>query len=208
MFDPLPPPRIKYPSKADNSKFKIFSDQVDRLVEEDRESLDKEIIDDDSYLLRYEKLTNIIGQVAENVFGRNKPFNHTNKKITSPAIREIVSKIRHIGGAISILKGTSQNASYGSLRAYESLSIQFNSLPSKPGLTLLKFFVNTRRTYYSDLYAAQKSEIWEKAKTSGFWENIWCSVWWIIKKTHGWGLLVHLFTHRIGIITKSGHVNH
>lgn len=163
-FSPLPPPRIKYPSKADKNKFKLFSDHVDRLVDMDADSFNREIIDDDSYVFRYLKLTNVIEQAAVKIFGRTKVFSRSDKKITSPAIREIVSKIRHIGGAISILKGTNMNASYGSRRAYESLSHQYSLLPARSEPSLLKYLINIRKSYYSDLYAARKSEIWDRAK--------------------------------------------
>lgn len=167
-LNPLPPPRVKYPSKVDKNKFKLFSDSVDRLVDADRDNFDKEIIDDESYVFRYEKLTNVIEQAAVNIFGRTKTFCRSNKKITSPAIRGIVSKIRHLGGAISMLKGINQNTSYGSRRAFESLSYQFSLLPDQSEQSFLRFLINTRKSYYSDLHAARKSEIWDRVKRQDF----------------------------------------
>ncbi|KAH0586175.1 hypothetical protein H2248_007437 [Termitomyces sp. 'cryptogamus'] len=163
-LSPVPPPRIKYPSKADKHKFVIFADAVDHLVDADKASFEAEINSDDAYTARYVKLTEIIMQVAVNTFGRGKPFCCREKKITSPAIRGIVAKIRHIGGSIAMSRGVDKTYSYGSHRAFESLRSKYDSTVPQLPCSFTEFLIDIRRAYYRDLYAAKKAEIWDRAK--------------------------------------------
>ncbi|KAG6877177.1 hypothetical protein C0993_009645 [Termitomyces sp. T159_Od127] len=163
-FLPMPPPRIKYPSKNDEHKFAFFANSVDQQIEADRAELEREITDDESYTFRYEKLNSLIEQAAVDMFGCNKPYLSLDKKVTSPTIREIVTRICHIGGTISIVKGHPGVHSFGSQRAFESMWLTFNFQIPRPMCTFAEYLVSTRRAYYRNLYATKKAEIWEHAR--------------------------------------------
>ncbi|KAF8219731.1 hypothetical protein L208DRAFT_1338246 [Tricholoma matsutake] len=98
---PLPPPRIRHPSKDDKYKFALFTDLVDHLVASNTTIFQTEITSNESYTERYDLLTTLIEQVAVNSFGWNKPYRFVERQVTSPHIRELVALIRHLGGAIS-----------------------------------------------------------------------------------------------------------
>ena len=158
---PLPPPRIKYPSKDDKYKFALFADSVDRLVALNSVSLLSEITSDESYIGRYNLLTTLIEQAAVNTFGRNKPYRFVERHVTSPRIRELVALIRHLGGAISRSKGSSRQISYGSLMIFDQYSAQFALLDESHFKSVTDYMVDARRTCHKELYAAKKAEILE-----------------------------------------------
>ncbi|KAF8219648.1 hypothetical protein L208DRAFT_1338795 [Tricholoma matsutake] len=97
---PLPPSRIKYPSKDDKYKFALFINSVDCLVASNTMSFQTEIMSNESYIERYNLLTTLIEQATDNTFGWNKPYRFVERKVMSPLIRELVTVIRHLGGAI------------------------------------------------------------------------------------------------------------
>jgi hypothetical protein len=161
---PLPPPRIKYPSKDDKYKFALFADSVDRLVALNSVSLLSEITSDESYIGRYNLLTTLIEQAAVNTFGRNKPYLFVERQVTSPRIRELVALIRHLGGAILRSKGSSRQISYGSLMIFDQYSAPFAFLDESLFKSVTDYMVNARRTCHKELYAAKKAEILERAR--------------------------------------------
>ncbi|KAG6894892.1 hypothetical protein C0992_004076 [Termitomyces sp. T32_za158] len=91
-FKPSPPPRIKFPKNADKNKFLMFADEVDRLIASDP-SFNAPVVDDESYVTRYSRLTSILDQSTTRTFGRHRPFQHQIKRVISLKIRAVVSKI-------------------------------------------------------------------------------------------------------------------
>ncbi|KAG6898706.1 hypothetical protein C0993_004964 [Termitomyces sp. T159_Od127] len=163
-FMPSPPPRIRYPTKEDKYKFALFAETAETLAKKYGPQLEAEITDDNTYTARYLKLTAIIEQAAVGVFGRNKPFRHVERKITSPLIRILVTRIRHTGGAISISRGDSRPFSYGSRQVHQVLSNEFETSLPKPAASLTEYLVSVRRALHRELYAAQKAEIVDRAQ--------------------------------------------
>ena len=163
-YRPLPPPRIKYPSKDDKYKFALFADSVDCLVASNSPSFLTEITSDKSYVGRYNLLTSLIEQAAVNTFGRNKPYHFVERQVTSPCIRELVALIRHLGGAISRSKGGSRQMSYGSHKIFNQYLAQFTLLDKTLFKSVTEYMVDVRRNCHKELYAAKKAEILRQAR--------------------------------------------
>jgi hypothetical protein len=158
---PLPPPRIKYPSKDDKYKFALFADSVDHLVASNSASFQAQITSDESYIEKYNLLTTLIEQAADNTFGRNKPYRFVERQVTSPRIRELVVHIRHLGGAISRSKGNSQQMSYSPHKILDQYSAEFALLDGSCFKSVTEYLVDTRRNCHKELYATKKAEIHE-----------------------------------------------
>ncbi|KAF5380096.1 hypothetical protein D9615_006221 [Tricholomella constricta] len=164
-YKPAPPPRIKYPGKSDKFRFKLFSNAVDRLIALDKTDLEAEIVNDDSYLKRYHKLSHIIATAAEESFGRNKVYRQDKPlEPTSPLIRRLVASIRHLGGAVLISRGSLLATSYGSQQTFFTYSMAYLSLDPPSALSLTAYIIEAKHQAHRDLYAAKKALIMERAR--------------------------------------------
>ncbi|KAF8239597.1 hypothetical protein L208DRAFT_1237032 [Tricholoma matsutake] len=161
---PLPPPRIKYPSKDDKYKISLFADSVDHLVTSNSASLQNEITSDESYVSRYNLLTTLIEQATVNTFGWNKPYQYVERPVMSPRIRELVALIRHLGGAILRSRGDTRQMSYGSHLVYDQYLAQFTLLEQSPFKSATEYLAGARQNCHKELYAAKKVKILERAR--------------------------------------------
>lgn len=100
-----PSPHIEYPTKSNKHKSEQFSSKVDLLIEANKPSFELAVTDDDAFMNRYAKLTTVLEIAAITTFGHITPFKHSNKEVTLPCICQIVSRIQHVGGAISMARG-------------------------------------------------------------------------------------------------------
>jgi hypothetical protein len=65
--------RVKYPTKSEKHKFDQFRNAVDKMAHE-QNLADQPVIDSESFITRYELLTNIFNSCASDVFGYGKPY--------------------------------------------------------------------------------------------------------------------------------------
>jgi len=99
-------PRLLYPSSSAKGKYNDFRTKVDAVIK--AESLNMTpVVDDESFVKRYEALTRILKHCGETVFGRvRRGGKSTHNKITSPKIQRIQAQVKSLGGA---LRMTNQN---------------------------------------------------------------------------------------------------
>ncbi|KAF8231068.1 hypothetical protein L208DRAFT_1278895, partial [Tricholoma matsutake] len=161
---PLPPPRIKYPTKDNKFKFTLFADSMDRLVESNATTSQTEVTSDKTYTERYKLLTTIFEQAAVNSFSQNKPYRFVERQVTSPHIREFVALIRHLRGAISQSKGNARQMSYGSQVIFDQYSAQYALLEESSFKSVTEYLVDARCNCHKGLYAAKKAKILERAR--------------------------------------------
>ena len=93
-------PRLQYPSSSNKEKYSEFRIKVDEAIK--AESIHSTpVIDDASFIRRYEAMTRILKQCGETVFGHVKRGGKlTHGKITSPKIQRIQAQIKNLGGAL------------------------------------------------------------------------------------------------------------
>lgn len=174
-------PRIKVPLKKDKEKYHQFQEEVDRMISAKSDTLNKKITDDDSFLERYQNLTEIITESAVKIFGRSKSFQWRQEEVTNTKIEEITNMMKAIGGAIRLEK--SELTVHVSLKA-ERLHMSLHQVyirnsadsNSRPGvhdmpISYLVFLQRKRRALYKDLYTEQSREIIDRAKKAD-WRKI------------------------------------
>ncbi|KAJ7168161.1 hypothetical protein C8R43DRAFT_877023, partial [Mycena crocata] len=158
-------PRIKYPVKSEKHRFATFKDVVDARIKAEGIHLSP-VIDDESFINRYNALTAILIPCAEDVFGRTSRYKK-NLAVSSPTIQAIVSSIHSLGGAIRYVKSDYSAAmSYTSMKAFNHYAAEFSRScsSSSPSVSLLKFLIAARRQLHKDLYAQKVAEIYARAK--------------------------------------------
>jgi hypothetical protein len=105
---------------SERHKFKDFQIMVDKEIKA-KSIHTLPIIDDESFILRYNALSKILNECGDAIFGRVKCNKHNaNSCVTSPAIQQIQSKIKHLGGALWITQESfSGEVSHMSLMVYQ-----------------------------------------------------------------------------------------
>jgi hypothetical protein len=123
-------PRIKYPYKSEKHRFATFTQIVDRRIE--AEALHTApVIDDQSYIARYEAITKILIPSAEEVFGRNSRFKKR-LEVTSPRIQFIASTLKNIGGAIRHVKSDyRERMSFASTKTFNFYAAEYSRILSQ-----------------------------------------------------------------------------
>ena len=113
-------PRLRYPLSSERHKFEDFRIMVDEEIKA-KSIHTLPVIDDESFILRYNALSKILNECGDAIFGRVKRNKHNaNSRVTSPAIQQIQSKIRHLGGALQITQESfSGEVSHTSLMVYQ-----------------------------------------------------------------------------------------
>ncbi|KAF9463160.1 hypothetical protein BDZ94DRAFT_1309072 [Collybia nuda] len=76
----------------------------------------------------------------------------------------LITKIRHLGGAILRSHGSLLARSHGSLRAYHYCAAKHISLDPPSPLSLTRYLQNIKQQLHRDLYAAKKDEIMRRAR--------------------------------------------
>ena len=159
---PLPPPRIKYPTKDNKFKFALFADSVDRLVVSNATIFQTEITSDEMYTERYKLLTTIIEQAVVNSFSRNKPYRFVERQVTSPP--GVCCSHQTSRGGISRSKGNARQMSYGSQMIFDQYSAQYTLLEESSFKSFTEYLIDARRNCHKGLYAAKKAKILEQAR--------------------------------------------
>ena len=145
-------------------KFEEYRNRVDKEITERKLGTDP-VTDDTLFLQRYTELTNIIVGVARDVFGVTRKFDGANNKITSPLIRRLETRLKHIGGASNLeRRGTMALVSEGSREELARLQQEYQQTPQHSDLDLCKFIEKKRREVYKELYHAQMQEIISRAR--------------------------------------------
>ena len=170
MFNPLSRrsaaiTRIKVPLKLEKAKYQTFQDQVDARIKAESIS-ERLIVDDDSFIRRYKELGLIFKQTSENVFGRKTPFIKRRDVVTNKQIKEIVSMLHAIGGAIRFEKsGCTAHISLKATHVYRCAVLDFER-HQRPAGTLLQFLAKKRRLLHKNFFAERSKEILLRAKLS------------------------------------------
>jgi hypothetical protein len=94
-------PRVKYPPKKEKIKFDTYKEKVDDKIRI-RGLTSRPVTCDVSFLQRYDELTDIIVETAKDVFGITKKLGITDKKVSSPSIRKLERRLRHVGGTLNL----------------------------------------------------------------------------------------------------------
>lgn len=162
-YMPAPSSHIKYPSKSNKYKFEQFTSKVDLLIDGDKSSFEIGVTDDDTFIDRYVKLTNILEMAAVSTFGCSTPFQYSNKEVMSPCIHQIVSKLCHVGGAISIARGQTLNSLHGSLAMYDELWCTFCHLYKTTGKSFISYLTEYKHILHQELHAAKKDAVVKQA---------------------------------------------
>jgi hypothetical protein len=159
-------PRLRYPQSSEKHKFENYRVMVDERIK--AKSIHTTPLNgDESFISRYDALTQIFKECGEAVFGRAKRNKRIiNQFVTSPRIQRLQSDIKHLGGA---LRMTQENfdgeVSIVSLRTYQRYLLKFQTDPGK--LTNLRsFLLLQRRILYKNLYNERMSEIYMRAQAS------------------------------------------
>jgi hypothetical protein len=125
------------------------------------------VVDDASFLYRYEALSKILVPCAEEIFGRTARYKKGHA-VTSPKLQAIAASIRSIGGAIRFVKSDySAPISFAAMKALNKYHAEFNPLSlalSPPLPSFLEYLTSKRRLLYKELYAEKMAEIFSRAK--------------------------------------------
>lgn len=164
LMEGLQTPRIKYPSKKDKIKFEEYRNRVDKEIT-DRKLGSDPITDDTLFLQRYTELTNVIVGTAKEVFGTTRKFDSVNRKISSPLIRRLETRLKYIGGALNLeRRGAMAFVSEGSREELVQLRQDYQQTPQNSDTDLRKYISKKRREVYKELYHARMQEIISRAR--------------------------------------------
>jgi hypothetical protein len=156
-------PRVKYPSKKDKPKFEEYRKRVDqKIVQKGLE--DSSVTSDISFIRRYDELTRIIVDTAKEVFGVTRKFDGGENKVTSPPIRRLEARLKHIGGALN-LERRGPMALVSEKSRSELAHMQQEYQETRHSETdLRKFILTKRREVYKELYHVRMQEIISRAR--------------------------------------------
>ncbi|KII90985.1 hypothetical protein PLICRDRAFT_174331 [Plicaturopsis crispa FD-325 SS-3] len=160
-------PRIKYPCKAEKARFDVFRENVDKKIRAEP-SLRHPVIDDASFLSRYNMLTHIIVSSAEDSFGRNKRFTKSHKSILTPKISGLIASVRNVSGAIRIAKSIGHQdirVSFASQCAYVDYAKQYQEDTSLSDcVSLIDYLHQRQKMLRKELFAAKLAQINARAR--------------------------------------------
>src|SRR5882762_492695 len=159
-------PRLRYPQSSEKHKFENYRAMVDEKIKA-KSVHTTPVNSDESFISRYNVLTQIFKECSEAAFGRAKRDRRTvNQFVTSPRIQRIQSDIKHLGGALRMTQEHfSGEVSITSLRTYQRYLIMFQTEPGKSA-NLRSFLILQRRILYKNLYNERMSEIYTRAQAS------------------------------------------
>lgn len=159
-------PRLQYPSSSNKEKYSEFRIKVDEAIK--AESIHSTpVIDDTSFIRRYEAMTCILKQCGETVFGHVKRGGKlTHGKITSPKIQHIQAQIKNLGGALKMTNPNHMGAvSHASQQCFYRHMAMFRSNTEKCA-DIRSFLLLHRRTMYKSLYNERMQEFYTRARDS------------------------------------------
>jgi hypothetical protein len=161
-----PPPRYRYPNKLQRERFTRFRDACDKRISESKIS---PVVDVESFLRRYDLMTEIMLSSAKESFERasSRLTTPTLRELSSPAIKQIIAEKRCIGGSLMYLRGYSMSQTTAAY--YEKAQLQFLEGTTLPGDVnqhdAFKVFLTTRRRILNrELYQAQSNEAKRRAR--------------------------------------------
>jgi len=100
------PPHYCYPHQAEWNQLQLFSEHVDTLLR-DLPQVDEAVVDDSSYELRYQLLTQTMLTAADASFTLPRQYRVINTPIRTQTIRLLVCEGQHLGCLIFALKAGS-----------------------------------------------------------------------------------------------------
>jgi hypothetical protein len=156
-------PRIRYPAKTEKYKFDSFRTAVDKMANE-QNLTGQPVKDSNSFINRYRLLTNIFDKCASDTFGHVKPYRgNSNRPVTSPPIRRILSQLRNIRGAICLANDPNGDVSLNSMLFYNKALREFQKNPGG-NKDIRSYLVQLRKKLYKGLYKERVEVITERAK--------------------------------------------
>ena len=159
-------PRLRYPQGTEKKKFEDYRLMVDEKIKD--KSLHKlPVNDDDSFIIRYNALTQIFKECGDATFGRVKRIkNMFNQRVTSPRIQRIQSDIKHLGRALRMTQSSfSGEVSHTSIEIFQRHHLKYLKQPGD-FTDFRSYLLAQRRMLYKMLYNERMSEIYSRAQTA------------------------------------------
>jgi hypothetical protein len=159
-------PRLRYPQGTEKKKFEDYRRMVDEKIE-DKSLHNQPVNDDNSFISRYNALTQIFKECGDATFGRVKRNkNASNQRITSPRIQRIQSDIKHMGGALRMTQDSfSGEVSHTSMVIFQQQHLKFLKKINE-FTDFRSYLLAQRRVLYKLLYKERMSEIYTRAQTA------------------------------------------